>query len=104
MEIQLPEVPMRHIFSFLDAASLLQVGQVSKVSAPISPPPAPSVALSEMTTLRPPPLAPWALGSWLPQHHTNDLPLFLNLTSSRPGMPVRGLGSQLSLLATWSAN
>ncbi|XP_054576032.1 F-box/WD repeat-containing protein 12-like [Eptesicus fuscus] len=30
MEIQLPEVPMLHIFSFLDAASLLQVGQVSK--------------------------------------------------------------------------
>nr|KAF6294578.1 hypothetical protein mPipKuh1_004983 [Pipistrellus kuhlii] len=30
MEMQLPEVPMVHIFSFLDAASLLRAGQVSK--------------------------------------------------------------------------
>ncbi|XP_045435593.1 F-box/WD repeat-containing protein 12 [Pipistrellus kuhlii] len=30
VQVPLPEVPMLHIFSFLDAASLLQAGQVSK--------------------------------------------------------------------------
>lgn len=37
LEMQLPEVPMLRIFSFLDAASLLRAGQVSRVSAPRLP-------------------------------------------------------------------
>uniref|UniRef100_A0A8C5Z042 F-box domain-containing protein n=1 Tax=Marmota marmota marmota TaxID=9994 RepID=A0A8C5Z042_MARMA len=36
MEIELPDVPLVKIFSYLDALSLLQASQVSKVKAPVS--------------------------------------------------------------------
>lgn len=49
MEMQLPEVPILPVFSFL--------------SAPQLPSRCPSVALSETTTLRPPALSPRASAS-----------------------------------------
>ncbi|KAK1332725.1 hypothetical protein QTO34_007408 [Cnephaeus nilssonii] len=83
VQVPLPEVPMLHVFSFLDAASLLRAGQVSKpgVSWPLWCPLADSrrhVAVGP---------APLTLGAVLFHERDNGAGVVLTGGSRSPGSP-----------------